>query len=344
MRRTTTAGLTASVTRRGWTLIEALVVIGLIGLLAALLLPAVQAARESARRLRCANNLRQMTAALHNFASAREKFPSGVYGRGTRGKLRKDGTYGRGTTSSFSVQAALLPYLSETPLFDTINVDVHCMDASQIAPEHTTTAAQVVDTFLCPSDPNARVVGTDALARNTYRGCLGLDPTRLEGNVQYWGTDGLFSYLRSHGSIPAIRDGLSNTLAFSEKPISTVGRDYSPFRDWIAVSHRMDSHQENLAACSRLRSTGRAYYDAGQTWLMSGAIYTLFYAAAPPNSPIPDCGRRSANGLGVFTARSYHPGGVNCAMADGSVRWASSTIETHVWQGMGTIAGQDQEP
>ena len=325
--------------RRGWTLIELLVGIGIIGLLTALLLPAVQAARESARRMRCANNLRQLTAALHAFASAREKFPSGVYGR----------PFNRGDDlsvhNSFSVQVALLPYLSQVPLYDSINVDIQCNVVKQIIPEHATTARQVVDTFLCPSDPNSGAAGADSLARNSYRGCLGLDPARLVGNLHYLGTDGLFSYNRRHGSIPAVVDGLSNTLAFSEKPISAGVRPYAPFRDWVWLTENAgDSHQEYLAACSRLVAPERPQFDAGQTWLLSGGIYTLFYATAPPNSLIPDCGQRTVNGLGVFTARSYHPGGVNCAMADGSVRWASSTIEPRVWQDMGTIAGQATQP
>lgn len=334
--RRITANPSGRSARRGWTLIELLVVIGLIGMLFAILLPAVQAARESSRRVRCTNNLRQIMTAFHGFVAARDKLPRGVHGRPFN---REDG---RTPLNAFSVQAAILPYLSEVQLYNTINFDVTCMAMPHVKNEHATTAKHVVEVFLCPSDPHAHPVGQPE-ARNSYRGNLGLNPSRRDPKVYNrfrWGTDGLFSYQREHDSLAAVRDGLSNTLAFSEKPISTGIAPYAPTRDWIPVSSMSATHEEYLADCSRLTSGRDAHYDAGQTWLLSGAIYTLFYVAAPPNSSVPDCGRLTANGLGVFTARSYHPGGVNCAMADGSVRWVESTINVRIWHDMGTIADQ----
>ena len=75
---------------------------------------------------------------------------------------------------------------------------------------------------------------------------------------------------------------------------------------------------------------------AGHTWLLGGGFYTHFYAAAPPNSAVPDCAAGTNNGIGLFTARSYHPGGVNAAMADGSARWFTSTTDTRLWRSHGT--------
>ena len=76
--------------------------------------------------------------------------------------------------------------------------------------------------------------------------------------------------------------------------------------------------------------------------MIPGAIYTYFYTSAPPNSRVPDCGMSAINdGLGIYAARSYHPGGVNAAMADGSIRWFTSGTNVTMWRSLGTRAGQE---
>ena len=138
-------------------------------------------------------------------------------------------------------------------------------------------------------------------------------------------------------------DGLSNTLAFSEKPIgSWPNGNFSAFRDWhdLPGSPVYSTADGWVAACSRKADAGGFHLDAGRSWLIYGAIFTQFYTIVPPNSPIPDCGTEAvANGLGIFAARSYHPGGVNAALGDGSVRWFSSSIAVPVWRALGTRAG-----
>jgi prepilin-type processing-associated H-X9-DG protein len=101
----------------------------------------------------------------------------------------------------------------------------------------------------------------------------------------------------------------------------------------------MADPEEFVAICSRLTSAPIPRTDNGRMWLFSGGIYTLFFVSVPPNSPIPDCGTDNLNGRGVFAARSYHPGGVNAAMADGSVRWFASTIDEKTWRALGTRSG-----
>jgi prepilin-type processing-associated H-X9-DG protein len=97
-----------------------------------------------------------------------------------------------------------------------------------------------------------------------------------------------------------------------------------------------------LATCARggddMAYRGERRCPSGRTWLTDGALCTAFFTAAPPNSPIPDCGVLTGRGEGNFAARSYHPGGVNAALADGSVRWFASSIATPVWRALGTRA------
>jgi prepilin-type processing-associated H-X9-DG protein len=84
--------------------------------------------------------------------------------------------------------------------------------------------------------------------------------------------------------------------------------------------------------------------DSGKSWMLGRTRYTAFYVLLPPNSMIPDCGDGNGLDAGVFTARSYHPGGVNAAMGDGSVRWFTSTIDVAAWHALGTRRGNDVGP
>jgi prepilin-type processing-associated H-X9-DG protein len=138
------------------------------------------------------------------------------------------------------------------------------------------------------------------------------------------------------------RDGLSNTLAFSEKPVgSGMTGSYDPFRDWVFRSwdDGLLTMDQWIDACSQIVPDDTRL-DAGGSWMIPGAIYSHFFASAPPGTRIPDCGSTNPNmGIGVFAARSYHPGGVNAAMADGSVRWFSSATHVKTWRSLGTRAG-----
>ena len=146
-----------------------------------------------------------------------------------------------------------------------------------------------------------------------------------------------------HGSRAAgFTDGLSNTIAMSEKliggldgyvanrdsesivdPVELPGDGFIPWPEWISV-------------CSSRTQVLQTWEPAGRTWLIGGAFYTTFFVAATPDSPVPDCGVTHDNGTGVFAARSYHSGGVNILIADGSVRYVRSGIAQSVWIAMGT--------
>lgn len=326
---------------RGLALVELLVVIGIVGILVGLTLPAVQSAREAARRAQCSSHLGQLIRAVQTFESARGSFPPAAFpGRPWSG--RRDYSVG-----SYSVQCLLLPFLDERALYDGMNFQLPATEPGSLAIYHRTAAGHAVATFLCPSDPGSR---SGPLAANSYRANTGLGDLILDGNGQL-GTftqEGAFIWSygewTSHKDLPVaqIRDGLSNTLAFSEKPIGPgPGGAYSPFRDWAFRQWNPGTLTAARWAevCSTL-TLADPRFDAGASWVIPGAVYTHFFASAPPNSRIPDCGTTDiSNGFGIFAARSYHPGGVNAALADGSVRWFTSGARPEVWRALGTRAG-----
>ncbi len=320
--------------RIGWTgstLIELLVVVAIVGLLVALLLPAVQAAREAARRAQCASNLRQIGLALHSYEGSFGGFPPSA--------LFMDVPFSGKRVAALSPQAMLLAHLEQGSLFNAINTSLPGVVLADISPGNATAARQSVAVFLCPSDPYIRAEPYGAVSYRANTGaCVGCDEERR----------GAFEGLRGNGAISSFLDGLSNTLAFSEKPIGSRG-GYSPFRDWLDVTGTVFPRTADgwIDACSRARETDQmpARFDAGRTWLLPGALYTHFFTSVPPNRAIGDCGSWSVNiGIGVFAARSYHPGGVNAAMGDGSVRWFTSAVDTSVWRALGTRDGGEIVP
>lgn len=328
---------------RGLTLVELLVVIGIVGLLAGLLLPAVQAARERARAARCANNLRQLALAAQAFASDAGGFPPAYGATGPISGSER-------VLVSYPVHCLLLPYLDQRATFDAFNFDNFDPGRREtpFLPCHETVARTRIDVFLCPSDGHEQAGW--AYAANSYRACIGsgeLKPLDPDSCRPAW--DGAFVYpidpaadLRGDTSLARFRDGLSNTIAFSEKPIgSGMGAgSYDPFRDWSdhPLTTPILGADQWLEACASIRAPNPRL-EAGATWLWATVFHTYFYGSAPPNSPVPDCGTRRDVGVGIFAARSYHPGGVHAAMADGSVRWTTSSIDRVVWRSLSTRAG-----
>jgi prepilin-type N-terminal cleavage/methylation domain-containing protein/prepilin-type processing-associated H-X9-DG protein len=315
-----------TITHAGMTLIEVLVVIGIIGVLVGLLIPAVQAAREAAHRTRCVNNMKQLMLAVHGFESANGGFPPWA-----RAKLLTDDQ-----VSYCSWQAVILPQMGESPLYNAINFEVPCLYPGDLHRDNATVARTFIGSFLCPSDPHAM---QGSLGTASYRANLGLgetETTRVSSShsVSRYTRKGAFEV--SVLPLSEFRDGLSQTIALSEKPVGTQsGEAYSPFRDWIQTFD-FDKWPEQLQHCASLKSTSQFQPGAGRAWILSGPAYTAFYTSAPPNSSIPDCGNTAR---GMFAARSYHPNGVNAAMADGSVRWFHSRISLPAWQSLGTRNG-----
>lgn len=320
--RTTRTQAEAGRSRGAFTLIEALVVISIISVLVGLLLPAVQAAREAARRARCTSNLKQIGLALHAYEAAWGAFPPRLISYNLPRFGPAHGVY-------HSAQVLLLPYLDHVLTYAAINFAVPSGRIADLDAWNATAARQVVGVFLCPSGPNTR---QGPLAPNSYRTNNGL----CDGCVPGQRGSGAFVEFGAT-RLAEFRDGTSNTIAFSEKPIGVAGGPYVPFRDWLEVLINPFNRTVDFWAelCAHQSRAVRPRFDAGRTWALSGAIYTQFFTALPPNSPIPDCGSGHGHGIGAFTARSYHPGGVNVLMADGSTRWVAESIQLETWRALG---------
>lgn len=317
----------------GVTLIEIVVVVAVVGVLCAFLLPALQSAREAARRTRCANNLKQLGLALHGYVDLWGVFPPSPLAWPLAARSRE-----QVSGASLSAQAGLLPLIGEVGIYNSINFDTPPTNLRSIGvPGVNLTAGRaVVGIFVCPSDSWA--VATPYGPSN-YRVSFGTCGTCGRASQ-----DGVFD--RFGVSPGQVLDGLSYTACVSEKLVggAPVGR-YNSIRDWIvslpSTAPWTVSVDEWRSLCSNLSfrdSIGSVRYDGGRSWLLGGIQYTAFTLAVPPNSVVPDCGTEHASGIGVFGARSYHGAGVNVTLADGSVRFVPSAINPGVWQALGTRA------
>ncbi len=318
--------------QRGISLIEILFVLGIIGILVGLSLHAVQGSRESARRIRCGNHLKNLSLAALSFESSRGGFPPRVL------TAKFPSAVDTSHFQAFSTQVALLPFLDRSTLFHSINISVKFYEPHDLEGVNSTAARIGVDVFICPSDPQGM---PRRWGGNSYRGNVGNDPARRDAHgFPDLVEEGAFVMMKPVLPLSEFRDGLSNTLAFSEKPIgSGKGGTYDPYRDWIPSYSTAATATEWIQVCSNLSSDSAFMPNEGETWMLAGAIFTHFFSSAPPNSRIPDCGIVTNMGSGIFAARSYHPGGVNASMSDGAVRWYSSATSVEVWRALGTRAG-----
>jgi prepilin-type N-terminal cleavage/methylation domain-containing protein/prepilin-type processing-associated H-X9-DG protein len=303
--------------RRAFTLIELLVALGVIAIILGLTLPAVQSAREAARRLSCVSNLRQIGIASHNYAASWTGFPPSSSGFLLPG--------GRGVYPSTHV--SLLSYLEQSALFNGINFAVPMLELADLESANHTAAASAVAIYLCPSD--SATTGGD-FGGNSYRANLGTcEACPDEGHGAFLATSAV--------NLAGFTDGLSNTLSFAEKSVASIG-SYTPNRDWLRVnSHPQLTADEWAGLCVAQTDPTLGRLDGGRTWMIAGGVYTHFYSATGPNSRIPDCGSYFYNqGYGAFAARSFHPDGVNALFADGSARWFASTTSVPVWRALST--------
>jgi prepilin-type N-terminal cleavage/methylation domain-containing protein/prepilin-type processing-associated H-X9-DG protein len=349
----------------GFTLIELLVVIAIIAILIALLLPAVQAAREAARRTQCVNNLKQIGLALHNYHDVNGTFPMGA---GSGWNMTSAPFYNLKHT--WSIHAAILPMMGQVPLYNAINFNWGTADNSGQIPTYpiNSTAIQTqINGYLCPSDPNGTsdfVAGT-VDANNCYFGSIGATTDTLGGfstgaaslaTVPY---SGLFAFQQSKG-INRVTDGTSNTIAFAESTVgsATAGQGQKLI-GMVKVSMptgatgALQSNAFNspggvvagLAACNAAWSAGTATIDKqrGDSWATGGMAMTLFNTVGTPNAYNDTwayCANNTSGTTATFSnADSYHPGGINALMADGSVKFIKDSISQKTWWSLGTIGG-----
>jgi len=321
------------------------VVIAIIGVLVALLLPAVQAAREAARRTQCINNMKQYGLALQNYHSAHNEFPSGSRCKDSDGKdITRRSRSKIHLTGNQSWIAQLLQYMEESAVFNQIDFDEYPASTPHLTmndgfagnpgANNGEVARIALSASVCPSDNGSEAdrAGRE-FAPSNYVACNG---TTGQGHTWRQGNrglpDGLFKFI-SPTKMEQITDGTSNTLAISECLVGEPGvirtSGNAGLSDKI-LGGAITGNTENLGGAPR----GFSWFFARslQNWSFTGLI--------EPNDP------RSANsepeiytGWGFFAARSRHPGTVNVSMADGSVRTVSDDIEREVWFAQATISG-----
>ena len=326
----------------GFTLIELLIVISFIGLLVALALPAVQSAREAARRTACVGNLRQVGMALHNYHSAHACFPINW-----RGDLYSPHGFPRGTIARpFSAYTRLLPYLDQGALYSHLNFATQTLprnDQPFPFPENYTVNSTRLAVLLCPSDTQAPARPWDGGC--SYRGNYGIGPSAGTTAETFDSGNGFYT-LRSVLSAGSFPDGLAHTAAYSERLRgSGRRRPQSPERDFgeIRVAQSCTTASADYALdCCRLAAVKGfpEYVYAGHSWFLGDFECAAYNHAQEPNGRIPDAITMN-EWDGIVTARSSHPGGVSTLMGDGSVRFVSQGISRRIWRGLGTRNGDE---
>lgn len=351
--------------RAAFTLVELLVVITIIGVLIALLLPAVNAARQAARRMQCSNNLRQLGLAMNNYLSTyRTLPPASAASLKSGNKIH----FGR-----WSIHARLANYLEKEVLVDAMNFDFR--------PEfigNTTATCRPLNVFSCPADP--KTAGgrdddyTDANDNNVATGKVyGSNYGFVMGDWYVWGGIGNNSavlkttprsafFVNSKIRPQDISDGLSHTLLASEvKTFQNLIRDceIGPFGlPFITNENNVPPPDADPNTLSTYKA-GCSFQRAGShtQWFDGSVHHTGITTAWPPNFATNRVsqgsgydsdmtGRREHRGdrgptFAAITARSHH-GGVNALLADASVRYVDNSINGHVWRALGTIEQDDQ--
>ena len=318
--------------RRRWpaafTLVELLVVIAIIGILIALLLPAVQAAREAARRSQCTNNLKQAALAVHNYHDTYRTLPA-----------RAGGTQGTGTNGGYlSGWIVLLPFCEQVAMYDLIKAGD---PANAIPPWGPATGNswapwnESPGALRCPSDDGS-LDGTN-LRLNNYCFSSG-DDTRDNDNTDPELTRGVFGRLLWY-RFANVKDGLSNTVMLSERlrcGNNTGGYAVAAGELEHKLGHAILDVRSQPNLCYTV--TDGRHFVAGTTVERTfGSRFprgrfnrAAFNTVLPPNGPscLRDINNTGWSDAGVFPPTSYHPGGVNVAMCDGSVTFISETIDT----------------
>lgn len=327
--------------RGGFTIVEILVVVAIVGLLVGLLLPAVQVAREAARRIQCSSNLRQIALAAANHVAVRGRFPLGSESRRWDARPNFPHQYFR-----WSVLAHLAPYYEETDLLRSLDLTVPLyidLRPDAIAEQNKPIVKITVPLFLCPSDRRGPV--SELFGPTNYAGCTG---SGLDGTP--FATDGMF-FVNSTVAPQHVADGLSKTAAFSESILgegATDTTDRAFAKPDTAYAFVMRSPLTD-AVC---RAATRWNKDdlRGFSWANGEYRTTLYNHARRPNDPTIDCigvvmntsdKSRMYAGFGWRAARSRHRGGVNVAMADGSVAFVADVVDPAVWRAASTRAGRE---
>jgi len=373
----------------GFTLVELLVVIAIIGILIALLLPAVQAAREAARRMQCSNIFKQIGVAFHNYHDVFKTFPAGSFKFGNYNietMVANTSPFGGGFGNHpMNTTLALLPYFEQQSRYDAARERAF---SSASASTNDSISYRVVNgwntgkisAILCPTDPNSSSPGYNgslpAIARTSIVYSMGDGMGNVDGPYIYYiatptrrcENRGMF-----HGSIwhsvTTCTDGTSNTFGASERCQTGSGLDYNlkvglytgpatmrepdTANNPASIIPKMCLDNAPNPADRKLINNMVSDHWPGGIWFSGRAAYNSFHTVLPPNSP--SCMTDVGAVVLVVSATSYHTGGVNGVMMDGSCRFISDTIDCGpdlnrkrplegkspygVWGAMGTPSG-----
>lgn len=327
--------------RPAFTLVELLVVIAIIGVMVGLLLPAVQAAREAARRMQCSNHLKQIALAIHNYESSNRIFPPSAI-------IRSVGTIN--TNASWSIHGRILPYLEQGSLYNQVDLSLAWDDQAVIS-------GLKIPTYSCPSDPKSDTTRdvSPKLASPLY-------PTTYGFNFGTWMVwdpvsrqmgDGAFGP-NSRVGFRDIIDGTSTTLMVSEvKAMQMYGRNEPP-----SGGNAMPGPSIN-AAVAKLPASFAWCRPNGHTEWPDGRVHHQgFTTTAGPNGKVisttasnqcpalADIDYTSQQEgtsdtvatFAMITSRSYHPGIVQSGFIDGSVRSTTDSIDLAIWRALSTRA------
>jgi prepilin-type N-terminal cleavage/methylation domain-containing protein len=324
--------------KTGFTLVELLVVIAIIGVLMGLLLPAVQMAREAARRASCQNNVRQLGLAVMNYESAKQKFPPGY----TQTRKNAAGVvYTSGSTSGFSFQGHsafyyLLPYLEQSNVYDQMDAAIPLNN--RVTDARLNRAATVLKMLICPSDQL-----TGESERHTNGEYYGMTTYKLNGGsrplfADRATNDGMFMAVtdprnhpvqfarRASGApigkelrIAEVRDGMSNTILFGERLHMDDNFDSFTTAGWNSGS--------TIRTWARWYPAGG---DAGLGNLMGGAFAPINYKTpwrhGESGAPTAQSAWWVFQDMRLSTFGSAHPGGASFTMGDGSTRFISDEL------------------
>jgi prepilin-type N-terminal cleavage/methylation domain-containing protein/prepilin-type processing-associated H-X9-DG protein len=338
--------------RPAFTLIELLVVIAIIGVLIALLLPAVQSAREAARRAQCVNNLKQIGLALHNYVTFANVFPPGRVNSHIAGHGNCWGAYSQ-----------LLPQLDQAPLFNATNFLLP-PEIEPTLPEaagNSTAFEAFLSTLLCPSDSAAVLirVGAGQYASHNYSMCTGnfysIVPLPAAPLADF--PNGVL-YENSATRFAEISDGTSGTVAVAETIRSLPGATYAnnPLNVFLVTGNNsttgppLTSDADYVSLCLSLPpSTTQFQGTRGVRWHYGAPGHSLYNHRRPPNDTRPDCrgGLPHSNRSDPLwswlshniAARSKHPGGVNALFCDGHVQFVKDSVNLATWQALGSRSG-----